>query len=238
MTRAARVTPPIPAREAYRLWARSYDRETVVSALDQRAVSRLSPSLTARTLLDAGCGTGRRLRAVAGVVHRAVGVDLVPEMLRAGREQAGKDQAAGSGIVITAAGDLRALPLRAGLFDLVWCRLVVGHVAELEDVYTELARVSRQGAALVLTDFHPAAHDAGHIRSFRDPGGALRTITHHPHSEPDHRRAAAAAGWAVTGVHHLKPGPRERLFYERAGRLEDYHAHRDLPLVLALCLTR
>lgn len=238
MTPAAHPSPPLPAREAYRLWAAGYDRETVVSALDQRAVARLSPSLAGRTLLDAGCGTGRRLRAVAGAVHRAVGVDLVPEMLRAGRRHEGNDGHDGSGVVLTAAGDLRALPLRGGLFDLVWCRLVAGHVAELEAVYVELGRVSREGARLVLTDFHPAAHAAGHVRSFRDPGGALRTIMHHAYSESDHRRAAAAAGWMLTGAHHLTPGPRERSFYDRAGRIEEYQAHRDLPLVLALCLTR
>lgn len=234
MTRGQRPPPPLPPREAYRLWAGSYHDETVISALDQHAVSRLSPPPAGRTLLDAGCGTGRRVRSAAGRACRAVGVDLVPEMLMAGRS---RDLEGGSDAELIA-GDLRAIPLRAGLFDLVWCRLVMGHVPELEAVYAELARVSGEGAGLVVTDFHPAAAAAGHVRSFRDDGGTVRTVLHHVHTEDDHRRAAAAAGWTLAAAEHLAPGVDERPFYERAGRLDDYEAHRDLHLVLALCLTR
>lgn len=234
MTSSPGLPPPIPAREAYELWAESYDRETVISALDDRAVSTLSPPVHGRALLDAGCGTGRRLRSAASAARRAVGVDLVPAMLMAGRE-AGAGSAGGSELV---AGDLRALPLRAGSFDLLWCRLVVGHIAGLEAVYAELGRVGREGAQLIITDFHPAATAAGHVRSFRDGSGELRTIVHHAHAESDHRRAATAGGWVVTGVHHIAPGAGERPFYERADRLAEYDAHRELPLVLALCLTR
>lgn len=236
MTGAA-SPPPIPAREAYRLWASDYDRETVVSAIDERAVARLSPSPADRILLDAGCGTGRRLWSAAPTASRAVGVDLVPAMLLAGRDEI-PDRDDGSARPTLAAGDLRALPIRSGVFDLVWCRLAVGHVAELDTVYAELGRVSGGRAALVLTDFHPAAHAAGHARTFRDADGALHAIVHFVHSEADHRRAAAAAGWTLTAVHHFGPGIEERPFYERAGRLDDYRVHRDLPLVLALCLTR
>lgn len=239
MTSGPGLPPPIPAREAYELWAEGYDRETAISALDDRAVSTLSPPVHGRILLDAGCGTGRRLRPAARAARRAVGVDLVPAMLmadwEAGAGSVGAGSAGGSELV---AGDVLALPLRADSFDLLWCRLVVGHIADLDAVYAELGRVGREGAQLVLTDFHPAATAAGHVRSFRDAGGELRTIVHHPHTVSDHRRAATAGGWAMTGVHHMAPGAGERPFYERAGRLADYDEHRQLPLVLALCLTR
>lgn len=238
MTSSSHLPPPLHARAAYGLWAHSYDRETVISALDDRAVSRLSPPVRDRTLLDAGCGTGRRLKAVAGSALLAVGVDLVPEMLVAGRERgprAGFDPVPPAEL---AAGDLRSLPFKADLFDLLWARLVIGHVAELEAVYAELGRVAVEGAHLVVTDFHPAASAAGHVRTFRDAAGELHTIVHHTHEESDHRRAAAATDWMVTGVQHMAPGVEERSFYERADRLADYEAHRKLPLVLALCLTR
>src|SRR5690606_9698308 len=108
-----------PAREAYRIWAGRYD-ETVVSALEDRVVAGLSPPLAGRALLDAGCGTGRRLPPAGSGARRAVGVDLTPEMLaRAALPVRGP----GPRLV---AGDLCALPFRAGAFDLIWCRLVVG----------------------------------------------------------------------------------------------------------------
>src|SRR5690606_10510343 len=90
-----------------------------------------------------------------------------------------------------------ALPLRDGVFDLVWCRLVAGHIAGLPALYRELARVCRPGAVLVVTDFHPAAVRAGHERTFRDAAGRIHAVEHHVHEAEDHERAACAAGLAL-----------------------------------------
>jgi malonyl-CoA O-methyltransferase len=152
-------------------------------------------------------------------------------MLLAGREQNGPRRA-------LAAADVRALPLRAGAFDLIWCRLVVGHLPELDGVYGELARVSRRDSLLVVSDFHPAAVAAGHTRTFRDASGQLQTIAHHVHGPDDHRRAARAAGWSLDRVLDIAPGPEERTIYERAGRAEQFDEERALPLVLVMCLGR
>src|SRR5690606_2986470 len=74
----------LPAREAYRLWAPRYDAENAVTLLEDRAAAELTPPLAGRALPDAGCGTGRRLAGADGA-RLAVGVDLVPAMLAAGR---------------------------------------------------------------------------------------------------------------------------------------------------------
>lgn len=220
----------LPAREAYRLWAPRYEAENAVTLLEDRAAGTLTPPLAGRALLDAGCGTGRRLVGVSGA-RLVVGVDLVPAMLAAGRAR----RPTGPPL---AAADVTALPLRAVFFDVVWCRLVAGHVSELGALYRELARVARPGAAVVVTDFHPAAVRAGHSRTFRDEEGNVRTIEHHVHEPGDHERAAAAAGLALDARIDAAVGPDVRPFYERAGALDRYEAHRGLPLVLALRFTR
>ena len=213
----------LPARDAYRIWADRYE-ETVVSALENRAVAGLTPPLKGRALLDAGCGTGRRLPSSALGLRRTVGVDLVPAMLGRASERAARS-----------AGDVRALPFPAGIFDVLWCRLVLGHLAELDGAYRELARVSRKGSALIVSDFHPTAAAAGHARTFRDSAGRLRAVEHHVHELADHRRAADAAGWTLDRALDLVLGPEERPFYERRGRAEQYERERDLPLVLVMC---
>lgn len=219
------VEPPLAARDAYRLWAPAYEGETAVSALETRAVAEVSPPVAGLALLDAGCGTGRRLRDAAGDARLAVGVDLVPEML-----------AAGSPGPPRVAGDVRRLPFRAGLFDLVWCRLVLGHLPALGPAYAELGRLARPGARLIVSDFHPAAAAAGHRRTFRDGEGRVREVVHNVHTLADHRRAAAGAGWTLEEARDVTPGPGERPFYERAGRAADYERQRSLPLVLVLRL--
>ena len=221
----AHITPePLSPRAAYRLWAPAYDTENAVSALENAAVQRLMPSLAGRALLDVGCGTGRRLLDAGA--RRVVGIDLVFEMLAAGDVRS----AAASRI----AGDVRALPLSARAFDTLWCRLVLGHLPELDVAYRELARVAADSATLLVTDFHPAAAAAGHRRTFRDAAGALHSVEHHVHAVDDHCAAAAAAGWQLVRQTDAVVGPEIRSYYERAGALDRYDAQQGLPLVLVL----
>lgn len=225
------MTGVLSPGEAYRLWAPTYAPETAISALERRGVTAYGPGVAGRDLLDVGCGTGRRFRDAAGGGLR-VGVDLVPAMLRAGGPSA-------RAAFRPAVGDVRTLPFRDRAFGVVWCRLVVGHVADLAAAYRELSRVARpHDAHLVVSDFHPAAAAAGHTRTFRDGRGDVHAVVHHRHAVEDHHRAAEDGGWRVTGVHDLTPGEAERPFWTAAGRGQSFDAQRDLPLVLLLRLGR
>jgi malonyl-CoA O-methyltransferase len=214
-------------REAYRLWATTYADETAISFLDSELTADLTPPLEDLRLLDAGCGTGRRLGGVGAAL--AVGVDISPEMLAAG---AGRDPC-----VETMVGDVRDLPLPDRCFDVIWCRLVIGHLPDCAPVYAELARVADAGARLVVTDFHPAAYAAGHRRSFRH-GAEVHEIEHHVHDLDRHLAAATAAGWRLAETRSAAIGPATRPFYEKAGRDALYAEHEGLPVVLGLAFDR
>jgi len=223
--------PPLPPRDAYRLWAPVYEGETAVSFVDDRLVAALTPPLAGRRLLDAGCGTGRRLRDAAEAALVA-GADLTWEMLARGRAfREGRP-------AVLAAADVRALPFAGGGFDVVWCRLVIGHLPSLAEAYAELARVSRPGGTVIVTDFHPEAARAGHTRSFRDAGGRLHHVEHHVHLSEHHQHAAAAAGLDPLAREDGAVGPELRPFYEHAGHLDRYAADAGLPIVLALSFRR
>jgi malonyl-CoA O-methyltransferase len=199
-----------------------------VSALEDRLVGALSLDVAGRRLLDVGCGVGRRLPGAG--VRLAVGVDLVPEMLMAGRR-------AGSRRLL-AAGDVRFLPVASAAFDLVWCRLVLGHLPDLVEAYAELTRVGRPGADLVVSDFHPAAVAAGHKRTFVDADGTVREVEHWVHAPDAHVEVAGARGWKLVQRIDAPAGRPERPFYERAGRLAQFEAEAALPLVLILRFRR
>ena len=214
-------------REAYRLWAPTYADETAVSFLETELTADLTPPLQDLRLLDAGCGTGRRLTGAGAAL--AMGVDISPEMLAAGD---GRDPC-----VETMVADIRDLPLPDRSFDVIWCRLVIGHLPDCAPVYAELARVADLGARLVVTDFHPAAHAAGHRRTFRH-GEQVHEIEHHVHDVGQHRAAAHAAGWRLRETRKAVIGPSARPFYEKAGRTAHYAEHEGLPVVLALAFER
>ena len=217
----------LSAREGYRLWAPSYADETAISFLEIELTADLTPPLEGLRLLDAGCGTGRRLHGTGAAL--AVGIDLSPEMLAAGL--------AADPCVRTLVGDIRGLPLPDRAFDVIWCRLVIGHLPDCAPAYAELARVADAGARLIVTDFHPAAWAAGHRRTFRR-GEAVHEIEHHVHDFVRQVGAAKAAGWRLVETRNAVIGPAARPFYDKAGRAALYAEHEGLPVVLGLAFER
>lgn len=221
----------LATRDAYRLWSETYDEENPLTTLDEEAVRLLTPGLAGLDLLDAACGTGRRLAFGADAPRSAAGIDLVFEMLAQGRRVPGRPGT-------TAAADLRALPFPAARFDVAWCRLAAGHLPALPGLYRELARVLRPGGCAVLTDFHPEAVRRGHARIFRDAAGASRRVEHVVHEPDAHEKEAAAAGLSFDAGGWLGIGGEVRHFYERAGKLERYVRDAGMPLLLALKFVR
>jgi malonyl-CoA O-methyltransferase len=212
----------LSAREAYRLWAPSY-AENAVTFLENRLVTSLGPAVDGRRLIDVGCGTGMRLRPARAAL--AVGVDLSAEMLA----RAPGDRAV---------ADISALPVATGAFDLVWCRLMLGYVDDLDAAYAELARVCRRGGTVVVTDFHPDAVTAGHRQTVRDPDGARYEILHHVHTPAAQIAAAGRAGLRLVRGRDGKVGPAVESFYRQADRLDAYQAQLKLRIVLALSFAR
>ncbi|MGZ3272898.1 MAG: class I SAM-dependent methyltransferase [Caulobacteraceae bacterium] len=217
----------LSAREGYRLWADSYADETAISFLETEITAELTPPLEGLRLLDAGCGTGRRLHGTGAAL--AIGVDLSPEMLAAGVER--------DPYVETMVGDVRELPLPGRAFDVIWCRLVIGHLPDCAPAYRELARVATGAATLVVTDFHPAAYAAGHRRTFRHDGQVLE-VEHYVHDFAQQIATAKAAGWRHLETRSAVIGPHARPFYEKAGRASLYAEHEGLPVVLGLAFER
>jgi malonyl-CoA O-methyltransferase len=204
-------------RQAYRLWAPAYRGENAVCVLEDQLVSALTPSPRGKRLLDVGCGVGLRLKNCGAAF--AVGVDASPEMLAA------------SGLANVAAADVRALPFAPAMFDLIWCRLMLGYLPDLRPGYAELARVCRKGGLTMVSDFHPEASRAGHRQTFRDAQGVLHEIAHNAHAIEVHVDAAAAAGLSLVLSHDGTVGPAIRPLYEKTGRLDMYDRDLDLPIV-------
>ena len=211
----------LSAREGYRLWAPHYAEETAVSALEDAAVRALGVSVVGRRLLDVGCGVGRRVSQSGASI--GVAADLAPEMLRAA--------GAANANIICAATDVRALPFEDHSFDVVWCRLVIGHVRDLDAAYAELGRVCMSDGVVIVSDLHVAAIAAGHRRTFRDDSGALHELEHHVHTLEDHTRAAHCATLRLDAHRVGVVGPIIEHFYIDAHREDAYDAQLGLPLV-------
>jgi malonyl-CoA O-methyltransferase len=214
------ITSKLDAREAYRLWAPTYASETATSFLDEELAQEMLRGLPQTRLLDAGCGMGRRIANLPG----ATGIDASPEMLAAGRARN----------VVT--GDVRAMPFASDCFDMVWCRLVLGHVPDPLRAYQELARVCMPGGYIFVTDFHPDAVAAGHRRTFTDQVGTVCEIENYVHD--NHAQLAEAAGLSLVAYWDGVVGPSIRDFYARGIGLKAYKRDVGLKLVAAFLFRR
>jgi malonyl-CoA O-methyltransferase len=211
----------LSARDGYRLWADSYEAETVVSRLENAAVERLNVSASGCALLDVGCGTGRRLRETGADL--AIGVDITPEMLMKA-----------SGEFRLAAGDVRSLPFSSLTFDIVWCRLMLGHVREMEGAYAELSRVCCMGGVVVVTDLSAESVAAGHRRTFRDAEGTTHELEHFAHSIERQAIAAYDFGLRLERRQDGVVDPTVKQLYVDAGRESAYEEQLGMPMVRAL----
>jgi len=114
----------------------------------ERVWQLVSERLPCDALLDAGCGDGRHLAALARSGHRprrVVGTDLSERILATARAAAAPLEPE------LVQANLEALPLEDDTFDLALCTQVIEHLLDPAAGLDELARVLRPGGTLVLT---------------------------------------------------------------------------------------
>jgi malonyl-CoA O-methyltransferase len=141
---------------AHRLWAASYDAApNPLLALEERLLEPLLPDMRGILAIDVACGSGRWARRLARRGARVIAVDLCPEMLRL---------APGRRVM----ADAGMLPLPDAVADLTMCAFAMSYLAAA--CPAELARITRPGGLVIVSDMHPAAAARGWTRSFRAQG--------------------------------------------------------------------
>jgi SAM-dependent methyltransferase len=181
--------------DGYAAWADRYDagpRPNPATIADDEALAPLLAGLPAGArVLDAACGTGRHAATLAAAGHEVVGVDASEAMLAvAAAKLPGAD---------LRLGRLDDLPLDDGEVDAVVCSLALTHVAELEPVLAELARVLRPGGTAILSDLYPVTVLLGGTATFPGdgPGFELPYVPNLLHPVSEYVAAALAAGFAI-----------------------------------------
>jgi SAM-dependent methyltransferase len=99
--------------------------------------------LPCSAFLDAGCGDGRYLAALASdLPERVAGVDISERILETARTRTSAE---------LKQANLESLPFGDGEFDVVLCSQVIEHVLDAPAAVRELARVLCSGGCLILS---------------------------------------------------------------------------------------
>ncbi|WP_299506024.1 methyltransferase domain-containing protein [uncultured Roseobacter sp.] len=137
-------------KASYARWAPVYDRTfgAITSVGRQRAVDYIN-DLTAEKILEVGVGTGLALPNYRSDL-KVTGIDFSEEMLakaRAKVETLGLDH-----VQDLRQMDARTLDFPDASFDVVAAMHIISVVPEPERVMAEMARVSRPGGVIVITN--------------------------------------------------------------------------------------
>jgi len=183
---------------AYRQWAETYDDpNNELLKADLRFIDAVLDRRPPGVAVDTACGTGRLARRLAERGHRVLGIDRSPDMVR----RAARTHPH----VPFAVGDLYELPLGDGTVDIVTNALALTHVADLERVFREFARVLRPGGVAVVSDAHPEILRLGSVPKAQGSDGRPQQAAGHRHAVADYLRAALAAGFVVRGFYEPRP---------------------------------
>lgn len=123
----------------------------------QRVVDLAQPKAE-DAALDIATGAGHTALALAPHVARVIAYDLTQEMLRETRRNA---TARGLTNVYTQRGPAEKLPFRDASFDIVTSRQAPHHFADIRAAVSEMARVAKRGARVVIVDSTSPPGDEG-----------------------------------------------------------------------------
>jgi malonyl-CoA O-methyltransferase len=221
----------VTAIEGHRAWASGYDSGlNPLLALETRRLAGKFGSLHGCRFLDLACGTGRWMQIARDAGARALGVDFCVEMLVEASRKPGLAGCLG-------VADLASLPIRGHVADVTLCSFALGYLPAPERAISEMARVTRVGGRIVISDLHPDALAAGWTRSFRS-GGEVYEIDHHAHPAAAWETSAASAGLKFDWRLDARFDEPEREIFRQAGKDSSFDEVRRVSAILAMSWTK
>ena len=227
--------PESEPAEAYDIWAQHYDDQpdNLMLALDQTLCQDLlaTLSLTARTIVDVGCGTGRHWPALfSRSPARLLGYDVSTGMInRLRTKYPHAETYLLSGVTLTGLADNSC--------DLVLSTLTVAHLPDIADALTEWNRVLKPGGDMIITDYHPTALAKGGQRTFRE-GERLHAVRNHVYPLSRLLTITHQLGLTEISVTEKKIDNSMRPFYEKQNALPVFRRFLGVPIIYGLHLKK
>ncbi|HKE58937.1 MAG TPA: methyltransferase domain-containing protein [Pyrinomonadaceae bacterium] len=178
---------------AYDEWSHSYEtNENRTRDLAAKVLRQQYPTLAHRDVLEIGCGTGLNTQHLVAVSSRVLAVDFSPGMLE--RARANLDA---TNIEFAQLDLQQEWQIATSLFDLVVCTLVLEHIADLEHVFRETARVLRASGEFFFCELHPFRQLLGRQAQFTDEKGGVVRVTAYLHNLSEYVNTSVSQGFEI-----------------------------------------
>jgi ubiquinone/menaquinone biosynthesis C-methylase UbiE len=180
----------LDSRDAYAKWAEHYPPtpHNLLMEIEQDAMLSLIPSVKDKRVLDLASGTGRYgLIAQSQSAEIVICVDDSFAMITR------------SSLSLALVGSMAQIPLVDDSMDVVLCGLAVGHYANLEVIFSEIARILKVGGQAVISDFHPFQYLSGARRTFMVDETEYE-VEHYPHLYQTLFDASESSGLLIEAI--------------------------------------
>lgn len=178
--------------QAYNDWATTYDHDrNRTRDLDAEVTKQVLAGRRYSRVLEIGCGTGKNTALLAELADEVFALDFSPGMLAQARAKAWP-----SHVRFEEADLTQPWPGADRRFDMVVANLVLEHIADLDFILSEVARVLASGGSFFLCELHPFRQYQGTVANFQCEH-VVTPIAAYVHHVSDYVGAAARHGLAV-----------------------------------------
>lgn len=182
-------------QQAYSDWSATYDSDrNLTRDLDREVTRDTLGSLRFSSILEIGCGTGKNTTLFAQIGQRVLAVDFSEAMMAQARAKPGMDR------VVFAAADLtKPWPLVDRYADLVVCNLVLEHIENLPNIFSQASRCLVERGRFFVSELHPFRQYQGTKANFQHNQETIQ-IPAFVHHISDFLNAAESSGLALKAL--------------------------------------
>lgn len=223
------------AQKAYDLWAAAYDNQpgNLVLDMDAGLFAEMIAQVpvAGKSLVDAGCGTGRHwpflLKHRPG---RLIGYDVSAGMLEKLKDKFPTAE-------VYQMQNEKMPELADQSCDLVISTLALAHMPDSQHAIAEWNRVLKPGGDIVLTDYHPTALAAGGKRTFKHEG-KLIAVKNYQHPIAKVHAIARQLGFAEIRFAERIIDESVRDYYAQQNALHLYEQFKGVPMIYGIHLKK
>lgn len=150
-------------QSGYTTWSATYDTDhNLTRDLDQIVTRAMLSERHYGSIIEIGCGTGKNTQLLVRIGDHVHALDFSEGMLAQARAKG-----LGPNVTFTQTDITQQWPCADSSADLATCNLVLEHVADLEFVFGEAARILLPGGQFFICELHPFKQYLGSKATFQ-----------------------------------------------------------------------